>query len=179
MHVFSTMKGFTLIEVMVVVSITVVLTGLLITNFSRSRIDLSRTLIMVQDSIREAQADALSGSLIRGSYRCGYGIHFDTNSYFIYAGPDSSAADCSAQNKNYESGIDQIIRQANFGNNILEFYQSPPPPDIFFEPPNPTTYINNSSGGTIHTTIFIGRKGAVCPSDDCRGIYVSTSGQIQ
>jgi prepilin-type N-terminal cleavage/methylation domain-containing protein len=171
------MKGFTLIEVLVVSAITVLITGFLIVNFSRSRVDLNQVALTVTDAIREAQSLALAGSLVRGTYRCGYGIHFDATGYRIYAGPDSSTVDCAAQTRSYEGADDIIIREAFLPNNVLEFVL--PIPDIFFEPPNPTTYIGESNAPGVSTTILIRRKGAACPSADCRSITVTTSGRIQ
>ena len=171
------MRGFTLIEVLVVAAITVMITGFLITNFSRSRVDLNQVALTTVDAIREAQSQALSGSLLRGTYRCGYGIHFDATSYVLYAGPDSATVDCAAADRNYNAGTNAVVRQAFLPNNVLEFVL--PIPDIFFEPPNPTTYIGGSNTAGTFTTIDIRRKDAQCPSADCRSIVVSTSGRIQ
>jgi prepilin-type N-terminal cleavage/methylation domain-containing protein len=171
------MKGFTLVEVLVVAAITVMITGFLIANFSRSRVDLNQITLTTLDAVREAQSQALSGAVLRGTYRCGYGIHFDENGYLLYAGADSSKVDCSSEKKSFGGGKDAIVRQALLPNNTLEFIL--PIPDIFFEPPNPTTYIGESSTAGLSTTISIRRKGAKCPSADCRTIYVSTSGRIQ
>jgi type II secretory pathway pseudopilin PulG len=168
--------GFTLIEVLVVASITVIISGLMIANFSRSRVDLNQVVITVTDAVREAQALALSGSLVQGTYRCGYGVHFTEDGYRIYAGPDSSTTECSTESRNFDAA-DTTVRVAVLPNDILEIVQ--PAPDIFFEPPNPTTFINNSSAPGTQATINIRRKGAQCPGPDCRTIYVTTSGQIQ
>lgn len=167
--------GFTLIEVMIVATITVLITGFLVVNFSRSRVDLNQVTVVVADAIREAQSLALSGSLIRGTYRCGYGIHFTSDGYLIYAGPDSGVVDCSVQNRDYNTG-DVDVRQGFLPSNALEIV---PSPDIFFEPPNPTTYIGGSSDPSITATVTIRRKGAQCPGADCRRIVVTTAGQVQ
>lgn len=187
------MKGFTLIEILVVMGITVLLTGFMIQNFSRSRTDLNQTRLLVQDAIREAQSLALSGSVFAGPsgggratpsfYRCGYGAHFDAGSYTVYAGPDSNSVDCSTQDRGYNPGTDQVVRTALFSNNTIEILL--PAPDIFFEPPDPVTYVCTSSPcgdaqrfAGLSADIKIRRKGAACPSDDCRIIHVTTSGLI-
>jgi prepilin-type N-terminal cleavage/methylation domain-containing protein len=168
-------EGFTLIEVLVVASITVLITGFLVVNFSRSRIDLNQVTVVIADAIREAQSLALSGSLIQGTYRCGYGVHFTSNGYLIYAGPDSQAVDCSVQNRDYNGG-DIEVRQGLLPGTALEIV---PPSDIFFEPPNPTTYIGGSNAPGATATVIIRRKGAQCPGADCRRVTVTTAGQIQ
>lgn len=173
------MKGFTLIEVLVVSAITVLITGFLVSNFSRTRVDLNQTTLLVQDAIRSAQSMALSGALFGrpGTYRCGYGIHFVSDGYIVYAAPDASSIDCTTQDYMYTSGTDEIVQQSIFSNATIEIVQ--PLPDIFFEPPNPTTYINGSSAVGGSADIYIRRKGSSCPSVDCRTIHVTTSGQIQ
>jgi prepilin-type N-terminal cleavage/methylation domain-containing protein len=173
------MKGFTLIEVLVVSAITVLITGFLVANFSRTRVDLNQTTLLVQDAIRSAQSMALSGALYGrpGTYRCGYGIHFVANGYILYAGPDSGSVDCTAHARTYTAGIDDIVQQSLFSNISLEI--ASPLPDIFFEPPNPTTYIDGSSAAGSSATINVRRKGTNCPSVDCRTIHVTTSGKIQ
>ena len=186
------MKGFTLIEVVVVMGITVLLTGFMIQNFSRTRVDLNQSRLLVQDAIREAQSLALAGSVYAGSgkfssYRCGYGVHFESGSYLVFAGPDAAAVDCSAQDRAYNPGTDDIVRTALFSNNTVEI--ALPAPDIFFEPPNPATYICSSlpCGDAMRlpglfADINVRRKGASgaskCPSEDCRTIHVTTSGLI-
>lgn len=170
-------NGFTLVEVMVVAAITVLITGFLIANFSRARVDLNQTALTVQDTIRQAQSLALSGAVTQGSYRCGYGVHFELTSYVIFAGPDSSSVDCSITSRTFSTGTDTIIQQGLLPSNVLEFVL--PIPDIFFVPPDPTTYIGGSNAAGVSATISIHRQGAACPSADCRSIYVSTSGRIQ
>ncbi|HTP56805.1 MAG TPA: type II secretion system protein [Candidatus Paceibacterota bacterium] len=172
------MKGFTLIEVLVVAAITVMLTGFLIASFSRSRLDMNQVAAMMTDAIREAQADALSGSLVRGTFRCGYGVHFDAGGYTIFAGPDASqpGVDCSAGRTYAGQGI-SAVSSALLPDPTLEIIQ--PVPDIFFEPPDPTTYIGGSSAPGTAVTINVHVKGAACPGTDCRSIHVSTSGLIE
>lgn len=168
------MKGFTLIEVLVVMAITVMMTGLLVTNFSRSRVDLNQTRLLVQDAIREAQSLALSGSLYQGTYRCGYGIHFAAGTYTIFAAPNAESVDCTTLDRRL-TGEDEVVRVGLISNPTVELVL--PIPDIFFEPPQPTTYIDNSSA-VRSLDISIRRGGAACPSSDCRQINVSTSGLI-
>jgi len=172
-------RGFTLVEILVVASITVFITGILVANFSRSRVDLNQTVLTVTDAIREAQALTLAGSVVKGTTRCGFGIHFMPGGYLIYAGPDAALTDCTSQDRNYNAGTDDIVRQALLSNNVLEI--APPLTDIFFEPPNPTTYIGGSSAPSAAADIVIRRKGAQCSqktTPDCRTIHVSSAGIV-
>ncbi len=169
-------RGFTLIEILVVMAITVLVTGFLVANFSRSRTDLNQVALTVTNAVREAQSNALTGSLVRGTYRCGYGIHFQSDGYLIFAGPDAHLVDCTTQNRTYDAGVDTTISTGLLPNQSLEIVQ--PAPDVYFEPPNPTTYIGGALGGS-GAVVQIRRKGAVCPGADCRTITVSPSGSVQ
>ena len=172
--------GFTLIELMVTAGITVVITGLLVANFSRTRVDLNRATISVTDGIREAQSLALTGAAVRGMSRCGYGVHFTASGFIVYAGPESSAVDCATQDRNYDP-TDTIIRSASLANAGLEIVL--PADDIFFEPPDPTTYLNGTSSPTGSAVIYVRRLNAGCSGlrsvPDCRVIVVSGTGRIQ
>src|SRR3989344_5648256 len=116
-------KGFTLIEILVVASITGIISTLMLLNFQRTRVDLN---------------DSGSGLKIR----CGYGVHYvNPTSYSIYAGPDASSADCSSFDRNLDDG-DATVATKVFGNQKVEFKAVFN--DIFWEPPHPYTYINNA-----------------------------------
>jgi type II secretory pathway pseudopilin PulG len=173
-------SGFTLVEMMVVVSITILMTSLMLQNFSRSRVDLDQMSLNVLGAVREAQTDVQSGSTYTGNYRCGFGITFTATGYTIFAGPnaDDPATVCSATDRSN----DTIVRQASLANTALELASGDSPAalkTIFFEPPNPTTYINGSSADGLQTLIYIRRIGATCPSVDCRTVIVTTAGRIQ
>ncbi len=173
------MKGFTIIELLVVIAIIGILSTLMLMNFSRSRVDLNQVASSVRDAIREAQSDALSGSLVHGTYRCGYGIHFEADHFTIFAGPDASqpGVDCSTGRTFTSQDITPVVRTAFLENNALEIVL--PAPDIFFEPPDPTTYIGGNDAPGTAADISIRVRNAACPSADCRTIHVSTSGLIQ
>lgn len=177
------MKGFTLIEILVVMAITVVMSGLLVSHFNRASIDLTQTRTLVQDAVREAQSLALSGAAYGESYRCGYGVHFEAQTYTVFAGPDAEATDCSLFGKTYEPGTTEDVRVGIIPNPSITIDVSV---DIFFEPPKPTTYLDGSSEeGDVDIRIIQGNgvcgtdtSGRAVSSDDCRIINVTTSGLI-
>ncbi len=178
-------KGFTLIEVVIVTGIIVLMSGFIIQNFSQSRADLQQSRLVLQDALREAQSLALAGATHGGVYRCGYGVHVTATGYSIYAGPDSSMLDCTAQDRSYTAGVDQIVRTVSFSPNTLEIVLPAVVQDIFFEPPDPVTYLCTSSpcGASAQSTgvttdIQMRRIDATCPSSDCASIHVTTSGFI-
>ena len=67
-------NGFTLVEVLIVASITVVVASFLIASFSRTRVDLNRIASGIVAEIRSSQAQAVYSTSFQGKTRCGYGI---------------------------------------------------------------------------------------------------------
>lgn len=180
-------NGFTLVEVLIVASITVFISTFLLLNFSRLRTDFVEETNTFASRIRIAQTKAISSAKFNNSIRCGYGIRYiNTQSYAIYVGENATALTCSSQNKDYNpSGSspdnDADIEIVNFSNSKLEFktvFRA-----IYFEPPDPKTYIVDS-GGTVHNetgynlNVNIGKIGGSCPQD-CKTLNVSTSGKIE
>jgi len=177
----SSKTGFTLIEILVVASITAFITVFMLINFQKNRIDLTLSANEFIGKIRSAQNRALASTRYDSGtglkIRCGYGIHYiNNNSYALYTSPDSGSVNCSALNKNYDSA-DSIIQTSVFTDIRIEFKSTFN--DIFFEPPDPKTYINNNSSlGLPPQAITIGKIGGTCPND-CKTINVYTSGKIQ
>ena len=170
-------RGFTLLEVLVVGVIIGLISTSLISNFSQGRMGLNRTVAEMAAAIRTAPARALAGALHNGVYPCGYGVTMGADSYSIYAGPEADGTDCTGQNHNYESSVDTIVETRAISYKNVEIVL--PVEDIFFVPPNPKTYINNVNTTGVDTTISVRIKGESCPSESCRSIYVSTSGNIE
>ncbi|MEX2090987.1 MAG: type II secretion system protein [Candidatus Paceibacterota bacterium] len=174
-------KGFTLVEVAVVATITGIIATFMIVNFQRSRVDLTLTTNEFIGVLRVAQTKAQSsarhdtGSGLK--IRCGYGVRYiNATSYTTYVGPDASSVVCSTLNKNFDAA-DFVITTKVFTDAKIEFKSSFN--DIFFEPPDPKTYLNNDSTLTLPPqAITIGKIGGTCPAD-CKTINVYTSGRIE
>ncbi|MDO8658698.1 MAG: type II secretion system protein, partial [Candidatus Levybacteria bacterium] len=153
-------KGFTLIEILVVATITGIISTIMLLNFQRSRLDLNEGSGILLADLRATQSKALastkydSGSGLK--IRCGYGVHYvDLTSYSIYVGPDANSNDCPFLNRNLD-GADTTVSTKKFVNEKIEFKNTFN--DIFWEPPHPYTYLNNSSA-SASITITIGKRG--------------------
>src|SRR3989344_8226607 len=111
--------GFSLIEVLVVATITGIISTLMLLSFQRSRLDLNQSKDEMIADLRVAQSKALASTKhYSGSgpkIRCGYGVHYiDLTSYSIYTGPDASLNNCSSLNRNLD-GADKTILTKTFG----------------------------------------------------------------
>lgn len=181
-------RGFTLIEILVVVAIIGLVTGFMIVNFSKSSVSINREALNISDAIREAQSLALTGSQYNNRPRCGYGIHVDpiTNSYYVYTGQVSGgASSCTAFS--YSAGVTPVLRTVAFLSGDLTL-QTPNSAsgDVFFVPPDPTVYIEGLLGTSAQAfateTIYLLRSGtdlATCPNADCKIITITRGGYVE
>ncbi len=175
---FKSGAGFTLVEMVVVMAIIGFLSTSLITNFSRTRVDIEQSANLVIATVREAQTKAISSKIYNGYNPCGYGIHYiDVNQFAIYVGPSATTNDCSTIDKNYQSNQDTLLPTQTFINSKVQFTN--PFSDVFFLPPDPKTYINNSALlNQPPLSINISASGAACPQN-CRAISIYPSGKIE
>ncbi|MBX4211375.1 MAG: prepilin-type N-terminal cleavage/methylation domain-containing protein [Candidatus Yanofskybacteria bacterium] len=192
-------RGFTLIEVLVVTSIIALMSGFLITSFSRSRVDLNHTVTVLVGEIRDTQSRAVASSTFRHTSegllapvaRCGYGITPNTaTQFYVYAGANAEnpLTNCTTQNKDYGDPPDKIVRTVILPDPKVElkkaitgffpryFY------DVFYEPPDPKTYIdNNATPGITPAALVLGPVGTDCQTSpsQCKVICLYVSGKIE
>jgi prepilin-type N-terminal cleavage/methylation domain-containing protein len=139
-------KGFTLIEVLVVVAMTAILSGIVLTYNSSGR----HQLILMIESSKLAQFIAKSKSYAISTYAqtpapCGYGMHIDYTTADRYIFFSYSAADCQTIT---------FIDTTSAGYRELSSVSLPPQlkflsisggieavRDILFVPPEPATLI--------------------------------------
>lgn len=171
-------SGFTLFEVVIVTGIVAFFSIIVITNFSRTRLNLNEPVNLFIGDIRSIQAKAVSGARYSGYNPCGYGVtYIGPNQYALYAGPNAGSTDCATANRNYQLGQDSITLTRTFYDTRIRFGSSFN--DIFFEPPDPKTFINNdSSPSRPSEDIVIQRAGGSCPTD-CKTVKIYTSGKIE
>ncbi|MEK7525730.1 MAG: prepilin-type N-terminal cleavage/methylation domain-containing protein [Patescibacteria group bacterium] len=180
--------GFTLIEMLVVISITALMTGFLIAQFSHSQTGVSQITAVIESELRDTQTRAIAGVKFQSKHRCGYGVkQIDGHSFSVYTtadASDTSKPDCSVQNRNYE-GTDVIVRTVSLPDPKIEIKDLGQPyifRDIFFEPPLGKTYINNDgSASAVAGRITIGAQNVVCLSNpgSCKSICIYSSGKME
>ena len=150
-------KGFTLIELIVVMTITIILSSLVLANYrdGQKRYALAQSAQQLVSDLRRIQNMAMNGvGITFASNRKGYGIHIhilegedETDYYLIYSNNNAS---WSWQES------DEEIETVNLANNVKITDISTPnrKADIYFESPDPTTYIKApASPNTITITL--------------------------
>lgn len=160
--------GFTVVELLVVVSITAMLSSVLIlySRIGERQILLFREQAKVINLIARAKSLALQ-TYIDGTSVCGYGIHFSLPSTMILF--RDLAADCAASDNVY-SGVSEDFSHLILSAGIV--FSSSDVTDILFIPPDPTVKLDNggkNSGVITMQTIDGGTQARV---------KINSSGQI-
>lgn len=168
-------RGFTLIEVLIVIAITSLLAGLMLTYTSTSR---DQVALYVEEA-KLAQNISRSKSLALATYNrpevpCGYGvgIDYDSSSYSLFA---YRAEDCSEVDFLSAAGKEEIssfalppnVRFAPPGAASIE--------DVMFLPPEPRTWIWHA--GSLATSTG-GEIVLMTPAGSTVTIKVGVGGQI-
>ena len=183
--------GFTLIEMLVVFTITILIVLSLLSNVLKSRLNIQEVVRITISDIRTAQANTLASkqfidpSTGLASFRCGFGLSHDngdTTGYFLYAGADSTTGNCGSA-RQFGNSTDTPIFTTRILDSRLETIDDNNFKDIYFESPDGKIYIKNqhntSNENQNKSRILIRKKGASCPSSNCVYICVYASGKIE
>ena len=170
-------KGFTLIEVLVVLTLLSFLTSILIlySRGGEGQILLFREQSKLISDILRAKSLAIQTFQTQEKV-CGYGVHFEMapyNNYVIFrelkgADPDNP---CGANNRRYDAGeeFEPVTNLEDYGMKLDQSTIG----DVFFQPPDPKIYFDSllavgeariiliSADGASSATIIIGSGGQV------------------
>jgi prepilin-type N-terminal cleavage/methylation domain-containing protein len=157
---FKFQKGFTMMELLVSVSIIALLMGIFITNYrgGSRQLELSLAAQKLASDIRLAQNKCLGSAEYNGAVpEGGWGIYFDKSvnnkRYLIFADLNNNKLyDVGEATVDYGGMIEDL--PANISVDNLKFNVSNTTRlDITFVPPDPTTNIYNSSFSPATTTL--------------------------
>jgi len=201
-------RGFSLIELIIVVAIMMVITSAVLFRQSKFSSDILITNMAyeVALSIREAAVFGLSSKYTDSDYRVGYGIHFGPDGAsspsegfvtFIDKSlnpiTDISPGDDAEFNYAFDHDFDDVLStvQMTQGQTIYDFCASDGVDswdcsgdysylDIVFVKPNPEAHITMGESGDPNGKTYSQAKITVVSSlgDKCRTVTVSASGQI-
>ena len=173
-------RGFTLIEVLIVASITGLIASFLVLSFSRTRGDMDRVASSIVAEIRNAQARAVTSTPHGGLVRCGYGIKYqDTTHYVLFAGPGSASTNCSTANRLFGSD-DTVLSTVSLPDPNVVFAYTALFKEIFFEPPDPKTFLGGDGSPSVQpSAISLIPASGGCTGNACRVICVYGSGRVE
>lgn len=134
-------KGYTLIEILVVLGVTALLSGLLLIYSRQGEKvgEIMRVRAQVVSDVNRVKNLAITARTWQGQLTCGYGIYFDTanNQYIIFA---DTSTDCelSSHLRNQAQTADvEIIRTPQrftlLNTNVQEVFFMPPQPFVYFD----------------------------------------------
>ena len=177
-------KGLTLIEMLVVVSITVIFSAMVFGNYGTGKegLAIERAGQKLQQDLRKTQEIAMSGSL--GTGVNAVGIYFDEatpTTYIIYNNTNANyyyenGVDTIRETVNIESGVKICNTATNSG--IIDYYDGwpgyPTSRSVSFSPPEPVTRIHDDN--TLRSLSIV-----LCVTNNnskIRSVNINTTGRI-
>lgn len=165
-------KGFSLVELIIVVSIIAILTAVIIPNLRKGEevFALQRAVHKLAQDLRVASEIAMSGRIVPTPPfpPGGYGIYFsgvNTNQYILFRDNDNQ--------KDYDVGEEiENLSLAEKGV-IIESISPATPLSIVFYPPDPTVTIKNIAGTFSEAIITLKQR------NDRLSIRVNSAGLIE
>jgi len=163
-------KGFTLVELLVVISIISLLSLLLLTNYRAgdAQLKLQRSSYKLAQDIRRAEEMAISAKDFQGIIPGGYGIYFNLNQpsqYILFADLNSNKQYNVAEAVEilkFENTVSLQTLVPISANNSLTVIFSPPDPTINFSPDAASASITiKTVGAAIQKTIQINKVGLI------------------
>lgn len=136
-------KGFSLVEILAVITITLIVLGVVVFNynFGRKSYNLNDTANEFITNLRQVEHWSVVGKDYSGTFpKGGYGIHLSTtnnSSYIIFANNSTST-------HQYNTNT-QDIETISLHKGIIIQSLTPAPLDIIFQPPWPIVYVNDST----------------------------------
>jgi len=188
-----TQRGFTLIEMMVVVAIIVLITGIVLANNNRfgGEVLLQNLAYDMALSIREAQVYGISVQRFNGTFGSAYGMHFQADSgtgpstYVLFADaltpadglyecPSPGTSDCELVDSTTISAgyeIQSLCATPPTGSEVCDL----PDLDVTFKRPEPDAYIRTTQYSGLNQSARIILQS---PKGDTKTIVIETNGQI-
>jgi type II secretory pathway pseudopilin PulG len=197
-------SGITLIEILVVISIMILLSGILIADFPKIKrqFAITRSVYKMSQDIRRAQDMGFSGEQISDIDVKGYGVYVNLDrlgpkKYLIYADIDgdyrytitTEVGDILCNDPDLETETDCLIETIDFSQaepgvsitNILNTKDDKQEVDINFMPPNPTITItelkvfdDGQIANRVHITFSLDSDSSIN-----RTVFVNTAGLIE
>lgn len=146
----SPKAGFTIIELLVVIGIITILSGIMLLNYQtgKEQFALQRSAFKLAQDIRRVQAMAMSAREFESNVPSGYGIRFalGVSNYILFADDND--------NQDYDPGADRVMENIALEKGIEINDLSGPPLRITFTPPDPTVTIKPGAPGWISLCII-------------------------
>jgi len=166
-------KGFTVIEMLIVVAILGVISAALITSMhvGERQIALFKEQARIINVLSRAKALSIATFGEGGSVPCGFGVHFEAPNKFLIFKDLATASDCVSADKKY-SDSSEIYESFQLDSRVA--FDALGLSDIVFIPPAPTVIINLNGVQQDQATIII----KTVSGSDSKTIKINSAGQI-
>lgn len=168
-------RGFTLIEMLIVLAIIVIITGIVIfnTSFERQNSALLRSAQKLSLDLRRVQSFALSSKIFKTSgVPCGWGAHFNgvgSNSYVIFADlalnqncSDRDFVRATDGSEDFETiNLESGITVSSLTSNLSDIVFTPPDPIVTFTPAQTSAGVTLINKNSTTRTITVNKTGFI------------------
>lgn len=170
--------GYTTLEILVVISVTTMLTGIMIlySRTSENQIALVKEQAKVVNAFVRAKALAAETFAENDPKPCAYGLFLDGRNFIIFRDlPDPAAPeDCNSANKQYDS----LNQEELFDSFVLDEHiniqgSATTFSEVIFIPPDPSTIINLDPGTDGAQLVLQTIDGSASS-----GIKINSAGQV-
>jgi len=156
-------KAFTIIELLVAVSIIVLMTALTLSNYrlGNNQLAIQRSAHRIAQNLRTAQEYAISAKEFNGSMPYGYGIFFDPGQpqkYILFADLDNNKIYSNTNEKVEEISLESGVT-LDITSSVTVFF-APPDPTISFFPEAASATIDIKAGA-LQKTIKVNKAGLI------------------
>jgi len=160
--------GFSLIELLVAMSIIILLSTLMIVNTrsSEKRRNLTMEAQKLVADLRQSQNKSMSGSGVYQSGYKGYGVYVNSaqnDRYILYGEPLNPTDDYS------RNGNETTIETKQFSRARIRSVSTSGSAGILFLSPDPITYINGATGGSVTIVIESTEDSSLSATIDVNG----------
>ncbi len=150
------MRGFTLVELMVVIAITSILSTMILPNFrfSEQQLSVKISAYRLAQDLRRVQEMAMSSIKFNGQISAGgYGVNFvlNSNTYILFADVNANGEYDGEGERVEEINLSRIKTTAKYsylsypgGGDPVEAWASLPELSVIFVPPDPIVVIDSA-----------------------------------
>lgn len=158
-HRWKKARGFTFIETLVVISITLTLLGLASMSMlgSQRSANLTEAIDIFIADMRSQQVKAMTGETILGVQSSGYGIYVESNRYVLFSGNTYNAADTTNASVPFKSPV--YASSIGFPNQTIVFLAQSGEVSNFVQGSNTISISEQNSSKT--KTIYINPYGVI------------------
>lgn len=167
--------GFTILEMLVVISVMTMLTGILIvySRGSENQIILFKEHAKLVSVFFHTKTLAYQTFSQQDPKPCAYGVARVNDTFFVFKDMPETAGDCTTADQRFDgAGSDEVVETVTLDPRVVVSAADTTFTEVLFTPPDPTILLNY--GATSEAQVAVKAK----DSDNKLGIKINDAGQV-